>query len=92
MYMWTFSFVGMVHLSETEVLVASRDGSVQLLAEVLVAVELGQIELVEASVACGQFVLAGVVTVNVELGKAIHAFQLLEAVERDLAGTGDELQ
>ena len=85
-------FIGRSCLSEAKVFVASRDSGVQLLAQILVAFEFGQIELVEASVARLQFVLAGVVAVDVELGKAIHALQLLEPIEWDLAGTGDELQ
>ena len=86
-------FVGVLFaLSEAEVLVASRDGSVQLLAKVLVALILRKIELVEAGVAGRQLVLARVVAVDVEFGEAIHALELLEAVERNLARTCDELK
>ena len=39
-----------------------------------------------------QTVLAAIITMDVELGKAVHTLKLLEAVEWDLGGTGDELQ
>jgi hypothetical protein len=39
-----------------------------------------------------QTILAAIVTVNVELGKAVHTLKLLEAVEWDLGSAGDELQ
>lgn len=39
-----------------------------------------------------QTILATIITVNVELGEAIHTLKLLEAVEWDLGSTGDELQ
>ena len=64
----------MLALSKAEVFVAGGDGSVQLLAKVLVALVLGEIELVEAGMAGRQLVLAGIVAVDVELGEAIHAF------------------
>jgi hypothetical protein len=37
-------------------------------------------------------VLTTVVAMDIESAEAIHAFQLLEAVERHLAGSGDELK
>jgi hypothetical protein len=39
-----------------------------------------------------QTILAAIITVNVELGKAVHTLKLFEAVEWDLGGSGDELQ
>ena len=39
-----------------------------------------------------QTVLATIITMNVEFGEPIHTLKLLEAVERDLGGTGNELQ
>ena len=39
-----------------------------------------------------QTILAAIITVNVELGKAIHALKLLEAIERNLGSSSDELQ
>jgi hypothetical protein len=39
-----------------------------------------------------QTVLAAIITMNVELGKAIHTLKLLEAVEWNLRSSGDELQ
>ena len=79
-------------LSEAKVLISSRYSGVKLLAKLLIALILRKIELVEARVAGRQLVLARIVAVNVELGEAIHALQLLEAIQRDLARAGDELQ
>lgn len=39
-----------------------------------------------------QLLLVAVVAVNGEPGEAIHAFELLEAIEWNLAGTSNELQ
>jgi hypothetical protein len=47
---------------------------------------------IEASVTTRQTILAAEITMNVELGKAIHALKLLEAVEWNLGSAGDELQ
>ena len=79
-------------LSKAEVLVASRHSGVQLLAKDFVALILGEIELIEAGMAGRKLVLAGVVAVDVEFGEAVHAFELLETIERNLASTSDELQ
>jgi hypothetical protein len=79
-------------LSKAKVLISSRNSSIKLLPQVLVALILREIKLVEASMAGGQLVLARIVAVDIELGETIHAFQLLETVERDFTGTSDELQ
>lgn len=42
--------------------------------------------------AAGQTILAAVVAMNVEFGEAIHALKLLEAVQRNLASTGNKLE
>jgi len=47
---------------------------------------------VKASMTARQTILAAIITVNVELGEAIHALELLEAVERNLGSSSDELQ
>ncbi|KAI6853393.1 hypothetical protein KC350_g76 [Hortaea werneckii] len=75
-----------------EILIACCDGGVQLLPQVLVALVLWQIKLVEAGVTRRQLLLAAVVTVDVEPGNAVHAFKLLETIQWHLAGTSDELQ
>lgn len=40
----------------------------------------------------GQPVLGAIVTMDVELAKAIHTLEFLETVERDFAGTSDKLE
>lgn len=39
-----------------------------------------------------QPVLIAIIAVDIEATEAVHALKFLEAVERHLAGTGDELQ
>jgi len=79
-------------LCETEVLASGGDGGEDLLAEDLVALVFGKIKLVEAGVRRWKPILVAVITVDIESTEAIHALQLLEAVERHLAGSSDELQ
>lgn len=47
---------------------------------------------VEACVGTWKSIFVTVITMNIESTEAIHAFQLLEAVERDFACSSDELQ
>lgn len=47
---------------------------------------------VEARVRTWKSILVAVITVDVESTEAVHAFQLLESVQGDLASSGDELQ
>lgn len=46
---------------------------------------------VEASMRTWKPILVTVITVDVESAEAIHALQFLEAIQRHLASTGDEL-
>ena len=52
----------------------------------------GQKLTVEASMTARQTILAAIITMDVELGKAIHALKLLEAIKRHLGCASDELQ
>lgn len=47
---------------------------------------------VEAGMTTRQTILAAIITMNVKLGKAIHALEFLEAIERHLGSASDELQ
>lgn len=47
---------------------------------------------VEASMRAGKPVFVAIVPMDIEAAEAVHALELLEAVERNLAGTGHELQ
>jgi len=47
---------------------------------------------IETSVTAGQSLVGAKVAVDIELGKAVHALELFEAVERHFGCTSDELQ
>ena len=47
---------------------------------------------VEAGMRAGQSVLVPIITMDVEATETVHAFQLFESVQRNLAGAGDELE
>ena len=79
-------------LREAKVFTASGDCSVKCFPEVLVAVVLRQVKLVEAGMTAGQTILCAIVAMNVESTEAVHAFELLEAIEWNLGSTSDELK
>lgn len=78
-----------VSLGEAKVLATSCHGGVKGLAKIFVRLVLREVELVEASMAGRQTILAAVIAMNVELGESVHALELLEAVERHFTSTGD---
>lgn len=47
---------------------------------------------IETCMRAGQSIFIAIVTMNVELAESIHAFELFETIQRDLASTRDELE
>jgi hypothetical protein len=62
------------------------------MSQSLIRLILWQIKLVEASVTARQTILVTIIAMNVEFGKAIHAFKLLETIEGYFTGSSDELK
>jgi hypothetical protein len=79
-------------LREAKVLTTCRDSRVESFPEILIAVILRQIKLIEAGVTARQTILVAVVAVNVESTKAVHALQLFEAIEWHLRCASDKLE
>ena len=60
-------------LSEAEVLTTRGDGSVQSLPQILIAIILRQVKLIEASMTTRQSVLVAIIAMNIESTETIHA-------------------
>lgn len=47
---------------------------------------------IEASMRAREAILVAIITVDVEFTDAVHALELLEAIQWHLAGSGDKLE
>lgn len=69
-----------------------RHGGIKLFPQRLIALIFRQIQLIEAGMAARQTVLVAKIAVDIEPAEAVHALQLLEAVERHLGRARHKLQ
>lgn len=79
-------------LRKAKVLAARCERRVQCLPQLLIALIFRQIQLIEARVTARQAFGGSIVAMDVEPREAVHAFELLEAVERHLGRARDELE
>lgn len=77
--------------SKAKVLAASGDGFEELAPQHVIAVVLGEIQLVKACVRTRKAIFVAIITMDVETIDTVHAFQFLESVEGNFTGSGDKL-
>ena len=78
--------------SEAEMFTPGGHGRVQPLPQILVALVLRKVQLIEASMTARQPIFPPVIPMDVELRETVHTLKLPEPVQRDFTRARDELQ